>query len=308
MATRDAIRAGHGLLPAHGVRIGNWLEDEYAHQDLLNDFIRKKEQGQLLVQRLACVHLPIILHLSISSDGFVHFGDTVLLMNPDNKSSGLEGTSEEQEPEMRGDVTLAVDMEEVSCTRMNPCSSQVDLVHVRRVDPIGRNAFCIVSADGSAEGEPLRYGQSFLLGTKGGVSDKLFYLASDHKTFQNFAKKSRLQKVFLTAEVSYLALWQAKSLDPQLRLEHEGFPVPADTKIIITHCYTNRNLAVPRTFCVSYFGREFEVICHNYLDSHRVEEDKNHWVIITANPGPEDGTMLERPKAFPEGYKKESIS
>lgn len=53
-----------------------------------------------------------------------------------------------------------------------------------------------------------------------------FYLASDHKTFQNFAKKSRLQKVFLTAEVSYLALWQAKFLDPQLRLEHEGFPVP----------------------------------------------------------------------------------
>lgn len=31
-------------------------------------------------------------------------------------------------------------------------------------------------------------------------------------------------------------------------------------------------------------------------------------MIITANPGPEDGTMLERPKAFPEGYKKESIS
>ncbi|NWU45948.1 CF161 protein, partial [Hylia prasina] len=121
------------------------------------------------------------------------------------------------------------------------------------------------------------------------------YLASDHKTFKDFAKKSRLQKVFLTAELSYLTLWQAKSLDPQLRLEHEGFPVPSETKIIITHCYTNRNLAVPRTFCVwSHFGREFEVICHNYLDSHRVEEDKNYWEIITRNPGPEDGTMLER--------------
>lgn len=53
-----------------------------------------------------------------------------------------------------------------------------------------------------------------------------FYLASDHKTFRDFAKKSRLQKVFLTAELSYLTFWQAKSLDPQLRLEHEGFPVP----------------------------------------------------------------------------------
>ncbi|NXI21683.1 CF161 protein, partial [Zosterops hypoxanthus] len=121
------------------------------------------------------------------------------------------------------------------------------------------------------------------------------YLASDHKTFKNFATKSRLQKVFLTAELSYLTFWQAKSLDPQLRLEHEGFPVPSETKIIITHCYTNRNLAVPRTFCVwTHFGREFEVICHNYLNSRRVEEDKNYWEIITRNPGPEDGTMLER--------------
>lgn len=53
-----------------------------------------------------------------------------------------------------------------------------------------------------------------------------FYLASDHKTFRDFAKKSRLQKVFLTGELSYLTFWQAKSLDPQLRLEHEGCPVP----------------------------------------------------------------------------------
>lgn len=60
--------------------------------------------------------------------------------------------------------------------------------------------------------------------------------------------------------------------------------------------------------CRSHFGREFEVICHNYLDSHRVEEDKNYWEIITRNPGPEDGTMLERHKALPQGYKNEWVS
>ncbi|XP_064245381.1 cilia- and flagella-associated protein 161 [Passer domesticus] len=294
-----------------GVRIGNWLEDEIAQQDLLRDFIRKREKGQLLVQRLARLQESIFkkVELSVSSDGFVHFGDTVLLMNPDCKSSDLGGTSQERDPEMRGDVTLAVDMEEVSLYSDEPLQISRGLSAVKRVDPIGRNAFCIVSVDGSAVGEPLRYGQNFLLGTKGGVSDKLFYLASDHKTFRDFAKKSRLQKVFLTAELSYLTFWQAKSLDPQLRLEHEGFPVPAETKIIITHCYTNRNLAVPRTFCVwSCFGREFEVICHNYLDSRKVEEDKNYWEIITGNPGPEDGTMPERPKALPEGYENKLVS
>lgn len=67
-------------------------------------------------------------------------------------------------------------------------------------------------------------------------------------------------------------------------------------------------LSPPFWLCRSYFGREFEVICHNYLDSHRVEEDQNHWEIITGNPGPEDGTMLERPEALPEGYKNEWVS
>lgn len=41
-----------------------------------------------------------------------------------------------------------------------------------------------------------------------------------------FAKKSYLQQVFLTDELSYLTCWQATFLDPQLRLEYEGFPVP----------------------------------------------------------------------------------
>ncbi|NXI69648.1 CF161 protein, partial [Anseranas semipalmata] len=121
------------------------------------------------------------------------------------------------------------------------------------------------------------------------------YMASDHKSFIRFAKKSYLQQVFLTDELSHLTCWQATFLDPQLRLEYEGSPVPANSKVIITHCHTNRSLAVPRNFWTrSYFGREYEVICHTYLDSHRAEEDKNYWVIVTANPS-EDGTMIDRP-------------
>lgn len=63
----------------------------------------------------------------------------------------------------------------------------------------------------------------------------------------------------------------------------------------------------PRPFlwlCRSYFGREYEVICHTYLDSHRVEEDKNYWVIVTGNPGDEGGTMLHRPEPQPGGKGK----
>lgn len=33
-----------------------------------------------------------------------------------------------------------------------------------------------------------------------------------------------------------------------------------------------------------------------FLDSHRAEEDKNYWVIVTGNPGDEGGSMLDRPE------------
>ncbi|NXG51798.1 CF161 protein, partial [Psilopogon haemacephalus] len=122
------------------------------------------------------------------------------------------------------------------------------------------------------------------------------YLASDHKSFLRFATKSHLQQVFLTEEMSYLTCWQAAFWDPQLRLEHEGFPVPANCKIIITHCHTNRCLAVPRNFWTwSYFGKEYEVVCHTYLDSHKAEENKNCWEMVTGDPSNRDGSMYDRP-------------
>lgn len=51
------------------------------------------------------------------------------------------------------------------------------------------------------------------------------YLTSDHRTLMKSSVKSWLQEVTLTDEVTHLNCWQAAFLDPQLRLEYEGFPV-----------------------------------------------------------------------------------
>ncbi|KFP44835.1 Uncharacterized protein C15orf26, partial [Chlamydotis macqueenii] len=261
-------------------------------QDRLRDFMRKRERGELLTQKIKKLEDNILkkIQLSISKDGFVHFGDTVMLLNPDNKCPV------ENYPRVCGNLALAVNMDEISIYSTVSLQVPCGVSAIESVDPVGRNTFCILSVDGHAVGELIRFGQNFGLGTTGGFSDKMLYLASDHKSFTRFGKKSYLQQVFLTDELSYLTCWQAAFLDPQLRLEHEGFPVPANSKIIITHCHTNRSLAVPRNFCTrSYFGREYEVICHTYLDSHKVEEDKNYWEIITGNPSNEDGTISDRP-------------
>lgn len=54
-------------------------------------------------------------------------------------------------------------------------------------------------------------------------------MSSDHRTLLKSSKRSWLQEVYLTDEVSYLNCWQAAFPDPQLRLEYEGFPVPVST-------------------------------------------------------------------------------
>uniref|UniRef100_A0A8C0ILC8 Cilia and flagella associated protein 161 n=1 Tax=Chelonoidis abingdonii TaxID=106734 RepID=A0A8C0ILC8_CHEAB len=246
-----------------------------------------REKGELLIQKSKRLKNNLLkqMQLSVSKDGFVHFGDIVMLLSPENNKSPMENY-----PAVRGNLTLAVAPDDITVHMSESLQVPCGVSAVKSVNPVGRNAFRILRFG-------VLFGQNFGLGATGGFTDQMLYLASDHKSFTRFAKKSYLQQVFLTDELSYLTCWQATFLDPQLRLEYEGFPVPANAKVLITHCHTNRGLAVPRNYWIrSYFGKEYEVICHTYLDSHKAEEDKNYWIIVTANPSDDGNTMFDRPK------------
>ncbi|XP_066492645.1 cilia- and flagella-associated protein 161 [Tiliqua scincoides] len=285
-----------------GVLVGNWNEDVYLEEETLKDFIYKRERGELLIQRSKQFKERMYRkeQLSISKDGFVHFGDTVMLVNPENSKSPMENPHS-----TCGNLSLAVNPDEICVHRLDALPSPCRVSACIVMDPVARNTFRILSTEGEAMGEPLRFGQNFGLGATGGFPDRMLYLASNHKHFQNAAKKSAQQAVFLTDELSYLASWQVTYLDPQMRLEYEGFPVPANTKILIIHSYTNHGLAVPRNFWMrTYFGKEYEVNCHTYLDTHRAEEDKNYWIIVTGNASDVSTTMLDRPKP-PTGVTKQ---
>lgn len=287
-----------------GVLIANWNEDVYLEEDLLKDFIFRRERGELLIQRSNKLKENLYKKekLSISKDGFLHFGDTVMLVSPENKKSPLENL-----PCEGGNLSLAVTPEEMAVHALDALPCPCGLSAIRITSPVGRNVFQIVSTEGASMGEPIRFGQNFGLGAMGGFPDRMLFLMSDHKTFRNMAKKSLLQNVLLTDELSYLTSWQATYLDPQLRLEYEGLPVPANTKILITHCYTNQALAVPRNFSTrTYFGKEYEVVCHTFLDSHRAEEDKNYWTMVTGNPSSESTTMFDRPQPPSETTRDKS--
>ncbi|XP_062439695.1 cilia- and flagella-associated protein 161 isoform X2 [Rhea pennata] len=236
---------------SRGVRVGNWSEDAALAEELLEDFRRKKERGELLIQRSKKLRDNLLrkVKLSLPKDGFVHFGDTVMLLSPDNNKSSMENY-----PGVCGKLALAVDLDEIAMFSAKSLQAPCGVSAVKSTDPIGRNTFCILSVDGGSVGEPVKFGQKFGLGAAGGFSDQM-----------------------------------------------------ANSNIIITHCHTNRSLAVPRNFWIrSYFGMEYEVVCHTYLNSHKVEEDKNYWVIVTGNPSDEESTMIDRPDPCSRGIKKKN--
>ncbi|XP_029431142.1 cilia- and flagella-associated protein 161 [Rhinatrema bivittatum] len=274
------------------VRIGNWNEDVYLDEDLLKDFLDKKDKGELLLQKLSNLRRNVLnkIDLSVSTDGFVHFGDVILLINPDKFRESLCNSYS-----LYDSVSLSANPDEVTLHTKVSLESPCAVTASKNVNPYARNSFVITSVDGSPLGEPLRYGQNFALRTSEGFMGQL-YLASEQKTFLRSAKKSHLQEVNLEEQPSYLTCWQIAYLDPQLRLEYEGFPVPANKKLLIIHSKTNQCLAVLRKYVLwTFFGKEFEVTAHTYMNSHRVEEDLNHWILVTGNPSDDVHTMFDRP-------------
>ncbi|XP_008057563.1 cilia- and flagella-associated protein 161 [Carlito syrichta] len=278
------------------VRIGNWNEDVYLEEELMKDFLEKRDKGILLIQRNRRLKKNLLrpMQLSVSEDGYIHYGDKVMLVNPDHPET-------EADVFLRGDLSLCMTPDEIQAHLSDELKVPCDLSAVQTKTPVGRNTFIILSIDQDATGCVLKYGQNFCLGITGGFENKMLYVSSDHRTLLKSSKRSWLQEVYLTDEVSHLNCWQAALPDPQLRLEHEGLPIPANTKILINHCHTNRGLAAHRhLFLSTYFGKEAEVVAHTYLDSHRVEKPKNHWMLVTGNPRDHSSTMLDLPKPLAE--------
>ncbi|XP_012607737.2 cilia- and flagella-associated protein 161 [Microcebus murinus] len=271
------------------VRIGNWNEDIYLEEERLKDFIRKRDEGELLIQRSRRLKKTLLrpMQLSVSEDGYVHYSDKVMLVNPDYPEK-------EADVFLAGDLALSMTPDEIHAHLRDELQVPCGLSAAQTRVPVSRNTFTILSMDGNNTRRVLRYGQDFCLGITAGSENKMLYLSSDHRTFLKSAQRSWLQEVYLTDEVSYRSCWQAALPDPQLRLESEGCPVPANARVIITHSHTNRRLAAHRhLFLRTYFGKEAEVAAHTHLDPHRVEKPRNHWMLVTGNPRGDSPTMLD---------------
>lgn len=251
------------------VRVGNWNEDIQLEEDTLKDFLERRERGQLLIQRNP--HLSQAkTKLSSSTDGFVHFGDSLMLVNPADTDSCLSACASDQ-------------------------SGSCGVSGSRNGTPCARNTFIINSLQGEKNGDKLTYNTHFHICCPQG--ENLLYLSSDHVSpiVSKSSCKSGHQAVSLVSEPSLLTAWKILYFDPQSRLEMDYLPVLANTNIILTHVYTNRKLCVEYDFKIrSAFGSEYEISAHDYLDSHKAEKVNHHWKLTMNVPG-SDVMPIEAP-------------
>ncbi|XP_060932539.1 cilia- and flagella-associated protein 161-like [Limanda limanda] len=269
------------------VKVGNWNEELQRKEESKKVYLDKRERGELAAQKIDFLKQNILgtVNLSLTTDGQVHFGDFVMLVNMGGENRECSSVS------INAGVNNLIRIPSPGIK--SPCGVSAG----RGILPCRRTAFIITSVDGSPEGSTLLYDQSFSLTTTRGFARGL-YLTSDIKSFQKCAKISRLQEVTLEEEVSFLSWWKVVHFDPQERLEYEGQPVPADVKVVIRHCKTNQALAVMGDHMLwTLYGKEYEVTAHTFLDSHKAEEDKNHWILCNPDPAGSELVPLDQPES-----------
>ncbi|KAK2842225.1 hypothetical protein Q5P01_012425 [Channa striata] len=269
------------------VKIGNWNEDLYLEESLRKEYLEKRERGELTAQKVDFLKQNILrqVKLSVTKDGRLHFGDAVMLVNRGGEN--------------RECIAVSINADINSLTKNSPPSIQAPcgVSAARGLQPCTRTTFIITSVDGSPEGSTLHFEQSFALKTTSDFASGL-YLTSDLQSFLKCAKKSRLQEVNLVDSLSFLSWWRIVHFDPQERLENEGLPVPANEKVLIMHCKTNQALAVLGDQILwTTFGKEYEVTAHTFLDSHKAEQDNNHWMLCTSDPAGDGLLLFNRPKS-----------
>lgn len=248
------------------VLIGNWYEDRVLEEDVIKDYLEKRDNNQLLTQKEAAKQKPQPNCLTTSPDNRIRFGDTILIRCEGTENKPIKPIAKAN----RTDCYL-------STTEILQDSNTAMAAGISHPVLSEKTALVIQSVDGTLCGNAVKFGQPFTIST----IDKSLYLHSDTRLYDRAAHRSRLQTVDFQTVYNHECDWVATCLNPKFRLECEGAEIPANEKILILHMKTNKALAVVTDFNRS---NRFEIVAHTFLDSHKAEEDVNHWQLLTNIP------------------------
>uniref|UniRef100_A0A672PHD8 Cilia and flagella associated protein 161 n=1 Tax=Sinocyclocheilus grahami TaxID=75366 RepID=A0A672PHD8_SINGR len=211
-----------------------------------------------------CCQTKPVTSKTMSQDGFLHFGDTVVLVN----SAGGEHAH-------RGSCVLSIIADSRNIASQSDTNSVPHLLGPLQVGgahsmmtPCVRNAFIITSVDGTSDGEVLRYDQSFALRTTAGFAGEV----------------NKQMELSLVEEFDFLCWWKVIYVHT---LSMKSF-------VLISHCKTNQCLAALGNHILwTLFGKAYKLTAHTILNSHKAEWDNNHWLFFMAYPANQNQSLMQ---------------
>ncbi|XRB02275.1 cilia- and flagella-associated protein 161 [Pycnococcus provasolii] len=245
-------------------RIGNWNEDVELEEVLLKQYLEKREQGGLKLDKFQAridVALAPCELSRVSDDGYVHFGDLLAIRSAANGavlSTSLDDRDQRAGEDAYGATAAPADSATaaVPCARCSFLLSKFVPNEVTVTDELfdddllhyGQKV-CVV-ANPMCESKPL---------DAEGSEDPLM-LRSLAKSTTSFAKFSRQQEVAFTHQPGYATAWVVIPTNPKHRLAAHGSPVPRGVPVVLQHCATGQDLHLEvGQPLYNDFGMEYEV-------------------------------------------------
>jgi hypothetical protein len=238
----------------HRVRIGNWSEDLELEEIKLKDYLKKKENGALLVnsKQMMLEESLFQADLTQTDDGVLRFGCKVMLFNHQAKAFLAANSFETCQKAHEAWVLT-------TSTNGNPCV---------------RNVFELVRPDmnDGYDDDIVHYGQNFRLKLKSFSQIKCdTYMHSELVTGLAAAKFSRHQEVAALGAPTGETLFQMLYPDTATRFEMDGEAVPAGSPLVMRHVATGSFLASDEIPYQNLFGTEYEVHCYPYYSLNKTQ-------------------------------------
>ncbi|XP_043222225.1 cilia- and flagella-associated protein 161-like [Amphibalanus amphitrite] len=255
---------------------GNWFEDRYRKDDCVRDFLRRRERGELMIQKADAIISQLLapVRLLPAVDGNIWIGDSIQLRCPGVVWAA--GGRCNQVPE----VALSANVFDIARACPTQLTSPTAVCASLRLEPCARNVFTVTRPDGSVSREVLRYGQPFSLRLQDGYPAGLYLTSEPPTAYCVPPNEARQQAVQLTQCRAPAGRWVAHLLENSHRMEAEGSPVPAGSPLLVCHQPSGQTLRLEAGHPVtSLLSHEWEVTAHATTDSRRRPLPENRWCL-----------------------------
>jgi len=270
----------------HRTFIGNWSEDVQYEEDQMREYLRRRDGGQLLSQKVSSkvrAHMTPAPLAVRAKDGCVHFGDLCMLQSAETENY-LSVDLDDQisgAPEAKYGVTTAP-------AASSMCRNTWVPVRV----PCADDPFW----EEKGEGGVLHYGQKFKMQLNPSLTEgaRPLRLFSEKLTPTCYSKVTKRQEVTAADYGTLNTCWQVNYANAEYRFEMEGQPVKAHAVVVLQHCGTGQFLCSEKKGYSNDFGTECEVCAHKAFavrakHTELPELPANQWAFVNGmEPDEED--------------------